>query len=107
MVLGLIVNNLIITVPALMFLRKRIGLSPLAYCKPCLVPACAALFMLSVLWLVRDMSPPGLPAIFGLTCKVAVGAAAYSGFLFLFQRSALINFISIICSAMSRNTRQA
>ena len=104
-VLGLIVNNLIITVPALMFLRKRIGLSPLAYCKPCFVPACAALFMLSVLWLVRDMSPPGLPAIFGLTCKVAVGAAAYSGFLFLFQRSALINFISIIRSAMSRNTK--
>ena len=104
-VLGLIVNNLIITVPALMFLRKRIGLSPLAYCKPCLVPACAALFMLSVLWLVRDMSPPGLPAIFGLTCKVAVGAAAYSGFLFLFQRSALINFISIIRSAINRNTK--
>ena len=40
-VIGLILNNLIIAVPALIFLRKRIGLSPLEYCKPCLVPACA------------------------------------------------------------------
>jgi len=102
-VIGLILNNLIITVPALMFLRKRIGLSPLEYCKPCLVPACASLFMLSVLWLLGNMSPSGLPAIFGLTCKVAVGAAAYLGFLLLFQRSMLINLIAMIRSAMSPN----
>jgi PST family polysaccharide transporter len=102
-VLGLILNNLIIAVPALMFLRKRIGLSPLEYCKPCLVPACASLFMFGVLWLVGAMSPPGLPAIFGLTCKVAVGTATYLGFLLLFQRSMLINFIAMIRDAISPN----
>ena len=102
-VLGLILNNLIITVPALMFLRKRIGLRPLEYCKPCLVPACAALFMLSLLWLVSAMSPPGLPAIVELTCKVAVGAVAYSGFLLLFQRSTLANLIAMIRHAIRPN----
>jgi PST family polysaccharide transporter len=102
-VIGLILNNLIITVPALMFLRKRIGLSPLEYCKPCLVPACASLFMLGVLWLVGSMSPPGLPAIVGLICKVAIGAAAYSGFSLLFQRSTLMNLIAMIRHAISPN----
>ena len=99
-VVGLILNNLIITVPALMFLRKRIGLSPLEYCKPCLVPAGAALFMLIVLWLVSAMLPPGWPATVGLACKVAVGAAAYSGFVLLFQRSTLINLIAMIRDAI-------
>jgi polysaccharide transporter, PST family len=102
-VLGLILNNLIITLPALMFLRKRIGLSPLEYCKPCLVPACAAAFMLSVLWLVSVISPPGLPAIVGLVCKVAIGAAAYSGFVLLFQRSTLINLLAMIRHAIRSN----
>jgi PST family polysaccharide transporter len=105
-VIGLILNNLIITVPALIFLRKRIGLSPLEYCKPCVLPACASLFMVSLLWVVGKLLPLGLPEIFGLLCKVTVGAVAYSGFLLLFQRSALINFISIISSAISHNTNR-
>ena len=100
-VIGLILNNLIITVLALMFLRKRIGLSPLEYCKPCLVPAGAALFMLIVLWLVSAMLRPGWPATVGLACKVAVGAAAYSGFVLLFRRSTLINLIAMIRDAIS------
>jgi O-antigen/teichoic acid export membrane protein len=104
-VIGLIINNVIVAIPSLLFLRKRIGLSPLKYCKPCLLPACASLFMVSVLWLVGKLLPLGLPAIFGLLCKVGVGAAAYSGFLLLFQRSALINFISIISSAISHNAK--
>jgi O-antigen/teichoic acid export membrane protein len=102
-VIGLILNNLIITAPALLFLRKRIGLSPLEYCKPCLVPAGAALFMLSVLWLVSVMSPSGWPAIAGLACKVAAGAAAYSGFFLLFQRSTLINLIAVVRHAICPN----
>jgi O-antigen/teichoic acid export membrane protein len=104
-VMGLTINNVMVAIPALMFLRQRIGLSPLKYCKPCLLPACASFFMVSALWLVGKVLPLGLPAIFGLFCKVAVGAAAYSGFLLLFQRSALINFISIIYSAISHNTK--
>jgi O-antigen/teichoic acid export membrane protein len=103
LILGLILNNLIITFPALMFLRKRIGLSPLEYCKPCLVPACAAAFMLSVLWLVSAISPPGLPVIVGLVCKVAIGAAAYSGFVLLFQRSTLINLLAMIRHGIRSN----
>jgi O-antigen/teichoic acid export membrane protein len=104
-VIGLIINNVIVAIPALVFLRNRIGLSPLKYCKPCLLPACASVVMVSVLWLVGKVLPLGLPAILGLLCKVAVGAAAYSGFLFLFQRSSLINFTSIISSAISQNTK--
>ena len=102
-VIGLILNNLIIAVLALMFLRKRIGLSPLEYCKPCLVPAGAALFMLIVLWLVSAMLPPNWPATVGLACKVAVGAAAYSGFVLLFRRSTLINLIAMIRDAIRPN----
>jgi O-antigen/teichoic acid export membrane protein len=103
-VIGLIINNVIIAIPALVFLRKRIDLSPLKYCEPCLLPACASFFMVGILWFVGKMLPLGLPAIFGLLCKVALGAAAYSGFLLLFQRSALINFISIIRNAISHDT---
>jgi O-antigen/teichoic acid export membrane protein len=106
LVMGLIINNVIVAIPALIFLRKRIGLSPLKYCKPCLLPACASFFMVGALWLVGKVLPLGMPAIFGLLCKIAIGAVAYSGFLLLFQRSALINFFSIICSAISHETER-
>ena len=42
LVLGLIANGLVVTIPAIMFLRNRIGLSPLDYFKPCLAPAFAS-----------------------------------------------------------------
>jgi hypothetical protein len=59
----------------------------------------------SVLFLVGKVLPLGLPAILGLLCKISLGAVAYSGFLLLFERAAVIKFINLICSAIGHKTR--
>lgn len=100
-VLGLIINNLIIAVPSLLFLRNRIGLSPLRYCKPCFVPACASLFMVSLIYLAGNLLPVGFPAISRLACKVALGASAYLAFMLVFERSLLIKLIAMARHAFS------
>jgi PST family polysaccharide transporter len=89
LVLGLAANTLIIAVPALLFLRNRIGLSPLRYCRPCLVPGAAALVMVAMVWLTTSALPGATPAALRLTCKIAVGAVTYLGCIFLFAPSTL------------------
>jgi len=86
LIFGLILNHLIITIPALLFLQQRIGMSPLSYCRPCLVPAMASLFMVCVVWLIAALWPhPGLPAVL-LACKVTAGAVAYLSVVFVWRR---------------------
>jgi O-antigen/teichoic acid export membrane protein len=89
LVLGLIVNGLIVAVPALLFLRARIGLSPLGYCKPCLVPAAASLFMAVMIWAAAWVLPSNITPLLRLACKVSVGGTAYLGFILLFAPAAL------------------
>jgi O-antigen/teichoic acid export membrane protein len=96
LVVGMIVNCAIITVPALLFIRQRIGLSPWRYCQPCVVPACASLFMFAMIWLVGKLFASGAPTPLTLTCKVATGAVAYVGFLFVFKKKAIIQLIDTV-----------
>ena len=95
LVLGLILNSLVIAIPALLFLRNRIGLSPLNYCKPCLMPALASLFMVGVIWSMSAMLPADTTPVLRLVCKVTVGAIAYLGFMLIFRRASLIKLLDI------------
>lgn len=100
LILGLIINNLIITVPALLFIRHRIGLSALEYCRPCVVPALASLFMAAMVWLLDYMLPEGIMPLAAFTIKTTVAACAYLGFLLAFKRTILIKLFDIIGHAL-------
>jgi O-antigen/teichoic acid export membrane protein len=96
LVLGLIANSLIVNIPALLFLRQRIGLSPLKYCKPCLVPAFASIFMLAMIWVVVLVFPADMSPILRLICKACVGAIAYLAFTLIFARQILESIANMI-----------
>lgn len=83
LVLGLIINSLIIMIPALSFLKGRIGLSPLGYCRPCLVPGTAALLMALALSAFQVLLPLDVPLVFRVMLKVGVGAIIYLTIIFL------------------------
>lgn len=99
LVLGLIANGLIVAIPALIFLRHRIALSPLKYCHPCLVPAFASLFMAGLIWAAAD-TLSGLPLALRLVCKVIVGASAYIGFIWIFKRASLVSLFDVVRHAL-------
>lgn len=99
LVLGLIMNGLIVAIPALLFLRHRIGLSPLKYCWPCLAPACGSVLMGSTIWMATDLLA-GLPLILRLTCKVVIGASTYIGFMLISNRRSFLTLIEIIRHAL-------
>jgi len=96
LVVGLIVNGLIISIPALLFLRQRIGLSPLSYCRPCLAPALASLCMVGMVWLTAALVPKAILPVLLLACKIMVGAAAYLGFMLIFRRATLIKLLDMV-----------
>jgi len=102
LVLGLIVNSLIVSIPSLLFLRQRVGLSPLKYCRPCLVPAGASLFMVAMIWFLAALLPNHAPAVIVLVVKVAVGACAYLGVLFIFKRSLLQKLLNTAQHAIGK-----
>ena len=103
LVLGLIANSLAIAVPSLLFLRQRIGLSPLTYCKPCLVPTLASLFMVGMIWIVATILPSDIAPVLRLTCKVVIGGTAYLGCILLLAPSTLKNLASTIGRAFQRS----
>ena len=93
LVAGLIANSIIIAIPSTLFLQSRMGLKPTEYFKPCVAPACASLFMVSVILLLNMLLPLELPAVLRLGCKVLAGAAAYIGFMFVFKRNVIMRFV--------------
>ncbi len=95
LVLGLIINAVVITIPALMFIHRRIGLSPWDYCRPCLMPAIASIFMTGAVWAVSMMMPASTWVALLLFCKTAAGAMAYLGFMFLFRRNTLVKLLDM------------
>ena len=88
-ILGLIVNSMVIAVPVLLFLRQRIGLSPLSYCKPCLAPMLASFIMIGMIWLIAAMLPADITPLLRLVCKVFVGGIGYLGCLLFFAPTVL------------------
>ena len=95
LVVGLIINGVVLTLPGLLFVHRRIGLSPWDYCRPCLPPAAAALFMAGVIWCVSALMPVSTWLALQLFSKIAAGAMAYLGFMFLFKRNTLIKMVEM------------
>jgi O-antigen/teichoic acid export membrane protein len=95
LVAGLILNSLIVTIPSMLYLRKRIGLSPSEYYKPCFIPACASVCMALLIWLISMVLPPGVQGTLRLASKVLVGAMGYAGFMFIFKRNVIMRFIDL------------
>jgi len=102
LVVGLIINGLIVSVPALLFLRQRIGLSPAKYLKPCLVPFLAALSMFAAIHFGSKALPfaPGTMPL--LACKIATGAVVYSTLMLVFNRGAALKLLDTIRHALGR-----
>jgi O-antigen/teichoic acid export membrane protein len=95
LVVGLIINSVVMTVPGLIYVHRRIGLSPLDYCRPCLIPAAASLFMAGTVWSISLLMPQSTWVALLLFCKMAAGAAAYLGFMFIFRRNTLIKLLEM------------
>ena len=96
LVLGLIVNSMIIAVPVLLFLRQRIGLRPLSYCKPCLVPALASLLMVGMVLLMAALLPADSAPLLRLASKVFIGAAGYIGCILFLAPTTLKNLAGTV-----------
>jgi O-antigen/teichoic acid export membrane protein len=94
--LGLIVNGIVIAVPGVLSLRQRIGMSPISYCKPCLVPALAALFMAAVIWLMAGTLSVDITPLVRLICKIMAGATAYLGFILIFRPATLARLLTMV-----------
>lgn len=101
LVLGLIANGLVISVPAFVILRRLIGLDPWRYCQPCLVPALAAGLMFAGVWLVgREM--PSAPMALRLGTKIGVGGIIYIVCVLLLNRSAADRLLETLGHAFRR-----
>jgi O-antigen/teichoic acid export membrane protein len=102
LVLGLIMNSVIIAIIELQFLRQRIGITPLNYCKPCLVPALASIFMVGMIWLMLAILPADIAPVLRLACKIAIGATAYIGCIWFLAHSTLKRLAEVIHRAIIR-----
>jgi O-antigen/teichoic acid export membrane protein len=101
-VLALIANAVLMTVPTLYFLRRRIGLSPLAYYRPCVRPALGAgLMCVAVLGLRRAM-PEDTSHWLRLLLQIALGAVTYAGAMYLVGRDSLQRLLSMVAAAVNR-----
>ena len=96
LILGLTCLSLILTTPALLYLKGRIGLAPLEYCKPCLVPALASIFMAAIIWATSLLFNADTPPALVVGSKIITGAIAYLGFLFVFKKSSLLKIADIV-----------
>jgi len=96
---SLIVNGLVVALPALLFLRHRLGLSPWRYCRPCLEPLVGSLVMVSTVWMSEPLLVH-LPLILRVLSKTAVGAGVYVGFMLIFQRDVSRLLFEIARSAL-------
>jgi len=95
LVVGLILNGMVTSIPGLIFLRGRIGMSPLDYGKPCLAPAIASVFMFGMVRLIPILLPQSIWLAWVLALEITAGAATYLGFLFLFRRQTLFRLIEM------------
>jgi O-antigen/teichoic acid export membrane protein len=92
-VVGLILVNLMMVFPWLLLLKRRIGLDPIGYWKPCGIPALAAIAMVGAIWLTSLAFSGTGPTWTQFIVKVAVGASVYLGCNYLLNRSRLVELL--------------
>lgn len=86
LIVGLIIKSLFIFIPALLFLRQLIGLNPLDYCKPCILPGLASVVMFVLVRTAGQLLPLEAPAPARIACCVILGAASYATVIYVFNR---------------------
>lgn len=106
LIIGMIANSLIMAMPALQFLQGRIGLSPLEYCKPCIIPALASLFMVVTIGLASFALPKNILPVLLIGSKIILGAISYLGFMFIFKRSSLVVIADTVGHALKSGSKQ-
>jgi len=104
LVFGLILNGLVMVIPGLIFLQRRIGLSPLLYCKPCFIPALASLSMVIMIWISSVLLPMDSMLAIRLAFKVGIGVIAYLGIILFFSPSVLKKLAATISDAVNRSS---
>jgi PST family polysaccharide transporter len=105
LVLGLIINSHVLLVPGLILLRKRIGLCPTQYYRPCISPALGAMLMWIVVWTLRSVLPIALAPAVKITIEIAAGGSMYLIFQYYFNRLALQSLISTICQTVGLRSK--
>jgi hypothetical protein len=77
-------------------LKRRIGLDPIGYWKPCRVPALAGAAMVGAIWLTSLAFAGAGPTWTQFIAKVAVGASVYLGCNYLLNRSRLVELLQTV-----------
>jgi PST family polysaccharide transporter len=99
LILGLIANGLVVAIPALIFLRRRIGLNVSRYCQPCLIPAVSSLVMVGVILLLRSALAASLPEWLRIAAQFAGGAIAYTTTIALLAPQVLKRLVGMMKNA--------
>ncbi len=102
-VMGLIMNSLIMSIPTLILLRHRIGLSIVEYIKPCFYPTLAASLMVLSVYFGDTLMPDDSKAIFLLFVKILIGSVTYLIFLLIFAHSTIRKILNSIVAAVKPN----
>ena len=103
----MMLTSMILATPAILFLKERVGLQPIRYWKPCLVPALAAIFMVCLIWMVSLIISQEISLAFLIACKIIVGAIGYLGFIFIFKRSSLVKIANTVRLAVKRSAPES
>lgn len=98
-VVGLIVVSLLMTFPRLNMLKQRIGLSPAAYWRPCIAPACAAGVMILGIRVTNSLFPSTANQWIKVTSFILIGASLYLGVLRVFWRARLRETLDTLARA--------
>lgn len=104
LVVGLIVNSTLVAIPALFFLQRRIGLSIIQYCQPCLVPMLASVLMALAVWITRSMLIDESSRLLRLAAEMVVGALTYMAAILVLNPTSFRSFYDIIGHAFGRGT---
>ncbi len=105
LVLALILNNAVIASAALLFLQRRIGMSPVDYLRPCVLPMLGACVM-TVAVVFAGYWVSDLPATAALLLKVTVGVLSYGIFVLICGRAVLVNFLSMLWGSLGQTQSQ-
>jgi O-antigen/teichoic acid export membrane protein len=103
-VAGMILVNLLMSIPCLILLRSRIGLDPFRYCGFCVMPAVASVIMgvavMSVGWSLMS----SVPVSVRLIIKILTGAATYSSMMMILSPQSLKGMYELVGHGLGKNS---
>lgn len=100
LVIGLIANTLLMSVPAMILLHRQIGLRARDYWTPCVVPALASGVMWVVVYAISCTLPSDGGRLLRLLCEVLGGGIVYLGVVFGMAPAILREFAISISHAL-------